>query len=44
MRLCSPVCTARQARDAGKPWGEELVTRYREALDRYAEMYSIGRA
>jgi hypothetical protein len=34
-----------RARDVeGEPWGEELVSRYLEALDRFAGLYGIGRA
>jgi hypothetical protein len=34
-----------RAKEAGgKPWGDELVTRYRDALERFAALYGIGRA
>ncbi len=35
---------AREAEENGEPWGEELVRRWREALERYAERHGIGRA
>jgi len=34
---------AQNAQHAGEPWGDELVGRYREALDRYAERWGIAR-
>ena len=33
----------RDQRDAGKPWGEELVEQYRHTLDDYADRYGVAR-
>jgi hypothetical protein len=27
-----------------QPWSVELITRYRDAVERFAEMYSVARA
>jgi hypothetical protein len=32
---------AERLRDAGEPWGEELVDRWRGACDNYAESYGL---
>jgi hypothetical protein len=40
--LLSGLQRARGA--AGAPWAPELAARYRAALDRYAALYSVGRA
>jgi hypothetical protein len=40
--LLAGLHRAREA--AGEPWGVELETRYRGALERFAALYSVGRA
>lgn len=35
---------ARAQEIEGEPWAEELITRYSQAVERYEEMYPVGRA
>jgi hypothetical protein len=44
MALLAGLRRAEKLHDAGEPWGSELVTRWRGALDRFAERYGIGQA
>ena len=41
--LVEGSCRARTLRDAGEPWGDELLVRYRETMDDYARRYQIAR-
>lgn len=41
--LLAGVERAREAAEVGEPWGGELVRRWQDARDRYAERYQIGR-
>jgi hypothetical protein len=43
MRSCSPACTAPGMSKASR-WGDELVMRYRDALERFAALFGVGRA
>jgi hypothetical protein len=40
--LLAGLHRAREAED--EPWGEELIRRYSEAVERFAALYSVGRA
>jgi hypothetical protein len=42
--LLAGLHRAREAEADGETWARELMTRYREALERFAEMYGVGRA
>ncbi len=41
--LLAGLLRASDARSAGEPWGDALVSGYREALDRYADRYGVAR-
>jgi hypothetical protein len=42
--LLAGLHRAREAETDGEMWAAELVTRYREAVERFAELYGVGRA
>jgi hypothetical protein len=42
--LLAGLRRAEEIRDEGAEYGAELVTRWQDALDRFAERYRIGRA
>jgi hypothetical protein len=42
--LLAEVERARQARAAGKSWGEELVQCYQRAAEAFAHQFGLGRA
>jgi hypothetical protein len=42
--LLAGLHRAREAETDGATWAPELVARYREALERYPEVYSVERA
>jgi hypothetical protein len=39
--LAAGLHRAEAARDEGQPWGEELVRRYQEALQQYAQQHGL---
>ncbi|HEU4753155.1 MAG TPA: hypothetical protein VFU47_08600 [Armatimonadota bacterium] len=41
--LVEALCRATALRDAGEPWGEELVAQYQRALDDFANVYDVAR-
>jgi hypothetical protein len=42
--LLAGLHRAREADSDGATWAPDLVARYREAIERFAEMYGVGRA
>jgi hypothetical protein len=42
--LIAGLRRARETEADGETWAPELVTRYQDALERFAEMYGVGRA
>jgi hypothetical protein len=42
--LLAGLYRASEAHAAGAAWGEELTSRYREAVERFTALYAIGRA